>query len=245
MAKHKKRGPKSGSPGKRVLTNLYVQEGLSYAGIAGRYGVTEQTVLRWLRAAGVPARTRSEAASNRQGNRKPSVESLRNMYEVERLSYPKIAERQGVTVRAVLKWMREYGIEPRSKSEAISEAGLGRPWTARQYAAHAYRQTDEYRAAQAERFRGEKSHLWRGGKIQGETLRMQGYEWRQRRKECYERDNWTCQECGVHCTSRGKTKIQAHHIVSRRSGGGDDLANLVTLCMSCHHRREHAERREE
>ena len=64
--------------------------------------------------------------------------------------------------------------------------------------------------------------------------------------ECYIRDNGKCQDCGVKCLSKAEAKrrnlphriVQAHHIIARRNGGGDELSNLVTLCVSCHHKRE-------
>ena len=58
-------GPPSQSPGREVLSDLYVDQGLSYEGIARRYGVTRTTVKRWFRAAGIPPRSLSEAAKNR------------------------------------------------------------------------------------------------------------------------------------------------------------------------------------
>jgi 5-methylcytosine-specific restriction endonuclease McrA len=35
-----------------------------------------------------------------------------------------------------------------------------------------------------------------------------------------------------------KLKIACHHVIRRRDGGTDELSNLVTLCASCHMRRE-------
>lgn len=54
--------------------------------------------------------------------------------------------------------------------------------------------------------------------------------WHEIRKIVYKRDNWTCQECGVHC--HADTKIQAHHI--DYDTNNNDLTNLITLCVSCH-----------
>ena len=176
---------------------------------------------------------------------RPTGDVLSRLYNEDKLSHRQIGRLFGVTEGAVSKWMRKEGIPIRPFSEAQRLIKTGKPWTEKERAAHmAYRATPEYREKQASRQRGEKSHLWKGGKIKDEALRLQGWQWRYRRKECYARDNWTCQDCGVHCTSRGKTKIQAHHIVSRRNGGSDDLTNLVTLCISCHHKREWTERKE-
>jgi len=71
-------------------------------------------------------------------------------------------------------------------------------------------------------------------------------EWARIRHAVYERDNWICQECGVKCLNTRDSKahpnrkIQCHHIIRRRDGGLDVPENLVTLCMSCHHKRERA-----
>jgi 5-methylcytosine-specific restriction endonuclease McrA len=58
-------------------------------------------------------------------------------------------------------------------------------------------------------------------------------DWNVIRKEVYERDNWECQECHIHC--RGNTTkdiIQCHHIDYDIENIDKD--NLITLCKSCH-----------
>jgi 5-methylcytosine-specific restriction endonuclease McrA len=56
--------------------------------------------------------------------------------------------------------------------------------------------------------------------------------WNEIRRVVYKRDHWLCQECGVHCSDRDKTKIACHHIDYNISN--NDLSNLITLCASCH-----------
>jgi hypothetical protein len=56
--------------------------------------------------------------------------------------------------------------------------------------------------------------------------------WHEIRKLVYKRDNYECQECGVHCRQEGKDKIQCHHIDYDITN--NDLSNLITLCASCH-----------
>jgi len=48
---------------------------------------------------------------------------------------------------------------------------------------------------------------------------------------CLMRDGYTCQQC-----SHQNVRLQAHHIVFREHGGKDTLANLLTLCETCHSR---------
>ncbi|QGX93466.1 HNH endonuclease (plasmid) [Haloplanus rallus] len=62
-------------------------------------------------------------------------------------------------------------------------------------------------------------------------------DWDARRQAVYERDNYTCQDCGLrsgpHAGDGGAT-LHAHHLISLRDGGGHHLANLVTVCQYCH-----------
>ena len=50
------------------------------------------------------------------------------------------------------------------------------------------------------------------------------------RAHALDRDNYTCQICGVK-----NTRLEVHHIKYRSQGGSDDLDNLITLCEDCHH----------
>lgn len=47
---------------------------------------------------------------------------------------------------------------------------------------------------------------------------------------CLMRDGYTCQQC-----RKQHVRLQAHHIVFKGQGGKDTLANLLTLCETCHH----------
>lgn len=61
-----------------------------------------------------------------------------------------------------------------------------------------------------------------------------GYRnWRDKVKE---RDNWICQECGC----QNKQKLHAHHIVRWEEDESKrfDITNGITLCNSCHAKKE-------
>lgn len=47
------------------------------------------------------------------------------------------------------------------------------------------------------------------------------------RWEVWERDNFTCQDCGT------RRHLSVDHIVAESNGGTLDLANLRTLCIRC------------
>jgi len=56
-------------------------------------------------------------------------------------------------------------------------------------------------------------------------------DWDARRKAVYERDNYTCQDCGLRSgphAGDGGAILHAHHLISLRDGGQHHLANLVT-----------------
>ena len=55
------------------------------------------------------------------------------------------------------------------------------------------------------------------------------YGYSNAREHALVRDNYTCQCCG-----KNNCRVEVHHIVFRRNGGGDTLENLITLCENCH-----------
>lgn len=59
-------------------------------------------------------------------------------------------------------------------------------------------------------------------------------DWRQRAATVYERDGYTCQNCGAQGGPLGDAELHAHHIVDVSSGGSHAPSNLVTLCQECH-----------
>lgn len=88
-------------------------------------------------------------------------------------------------------------------------------------------------------FTGENNEMWRGG---GEYY--YGDNWRSQRRKARERDNYTCQRCGIKEEDNNK-QLSVHHIKLFRSFNGDyksanQLDNLITLCEPCH-RAVHAE----
>lgn len=212
----------SGSPGGDILHALYVDAEMSYAEIGQRYGVSNQTVMRWVKKAGITPRTRSEATKLGSPKRVITPE-----YRA------KLAEN--------LKKARANVTELSRKKQGLAQRGRtapnkGKKWTPEERATHmAVRTTDEYREKIAVAHRGEKNGNWKdGASYHDPDLRT--WTWKRARAACYERDGWTCQDCRVKC--HNGVRIQAHHIIPRRHGGGDELENLVTLCASCHRKRE-------
>ncbi len=163
---------------------------------------------------------------------RPEAAELYSLYVVKQLTLRGIGDLCDVTQATVRNWLVEASVPIRTKKESahlFGTCGIRSP---------------AHRIALSTRQRGEKHWNWKGGvSSEGARLRASSF-WHKRRHECYARDNWLCQDCQCKCTNtrdsktRPKQKIQAHHIIGRRDGGSDSLSNLITLCMSCHHRRE-------
>lgn len=223
------------NPGEETLRRLYVGESKSLAEIARLYGVNKTSVSTWLRQAGISTRSISEATilSGKYG--------VHSEAHREKLRANAVIARQHITPEGLKRGgEKRRGRTPPNK---------GVPWSDEVRAKHmATRATDEYKENLAASLRGEKNYNWKGGVTPESAKQLQGWPWRKRRHEVYARDNWTCQDCGCHCLNsrdarlHPKRKIQAHHIVARRDGGSDELENLVTLCMSCHHKRERGDK---
>jgi HNH endonuclease len=58
-------------------------------------------------------------------------------------------------------------------------------------------------------------------------------DWHIMRQQVLERDNYTCQGCGI-SEKECHRSLDVHHKIPYNKGGLDVLDNLVTLCPKCH-----------
>lgn len=63
-----------------------------------------------------------------------------------------------------------------------------------------------------------------------------GDDWPETRRIILQRDNYTCQRCGVTHRPPKHGKLHVHHIMPLGWGGGNAHSNLQTLCHPCHAR---------
>lgn len=80
-------------------------------------------------------------------------------------------------------------------------------------------------------FAGENHNRWKGG-----DRKYRGAHWYRAQEERRKFDGYKCQDCGKHQASQNR-KLDVHHIIDFKDGGGNDLSNLITLCRSCHNKR--------
>ena len=85
---------------------------------------------------------------------------------------------------------------------------------------------------------GAKSNFWKGGKSSEYTKLKNSIEWKNWRRAVFERDDYTCQECGErNYKGNGKSIwIHPHHIKSRSEYPElqFEISNGITLCRDCH-----------
>jgi len=87
--------------------------------------------------------------------------------------------------------------------------------------------------------RGEKSHFWKGGVSKLKRYKhYNNIDYRKWRKLVFERDNYTCQECGNKSKKGNPVIIHPHHIKSytKYPELRYNINNGITLCILCHHR---------
>lgn len=141
---------------------------------------------------------------------------LRQKYLEERLSTNKISMILYGSISSsgnVIRWFKLFGIPLRTQSEAIKGVMAGEKHP--QYGK-----------------RGSLSHHYNPNipdEVREEKRKRP--EYKDVVDKCFERDNWTCQKCGV----RGGN-INAHHIENWKDHPDKryNLDNLVTLCEKCH-----------
>lgn len=233
---------------KDSLYDLYVNERLTTTEIAELLGKSNSTISNWLKKYEIPIRDNREA----QRPVVPTKEQLYDLYIVQELSIDTIRARLRSSEPSISRLLEEYNIPKRDKTEKCAGWNRGIPISQQQkdvLSAHAKARTGEKsprygaklststRKKIAGSLKGKyRKHLnpnWKNGGITKFRKIIHGqYEYKDWRKAVYERDKYTCQQCGK--PSNGD--IQAHHIHPVRACPERilDVSNGITLCVSCH-----------
>lgn len=88
--------------------------------------------------------------------------------------------------------------------------------------------SEETRRKMSENNKGAKGSNWQGGK----SFEPYSADWTDNLKESIRiRDNFTCQECGIHQDELDR-KLDVHHINYNKKNLNPN--NLISLCRTCH-----------
>lgn len=144
-------------------------------------------------------------------------EWLYQKYVIEELSTTEIADISDCTYKNISFWMKKHGI----KGRTISEARKVKHWG----------QYGEDNPMWNKK--GELNHNWKGGITADRQSFYVSDEWK---KVCFfiwNRDNATCQRCGI--KEKDGVPFHIHHIVSfKEIEIRSEERNLVLLCKICH-----------
>jgi len=91
--------------------------------------------------------------------------------------------------------------------------------------------TQKHKDNIAEAMKGEGNHQWKGGVSKLNHRLRTNIRFKKWREEVFERDDWTCQDCG----ERG-CELHPHHILplAEHPEFAYDIDNGITLCVPCH-----------
>jgi len=81
--------------------------------------------------------------------------------------------------------------------------------------------------------KGKLHYNYLDGRSKLVSPRRYGDDWENIRFLVYERDNYTCQDCGI-TTEKNKRALDVHHKIPFLESFDNSIGNLITLCASCH-----------
>lgn len=148
--------------------------------------------------------------------------------------------------------LEKYGVDNPSKSEIIQQKIYKHMMDT--YGVKSYTQTDEFkqymRSFCLEKYgipyppqlnlthvKGKHHPRWTGVHARDKEYR-QTFEYRDWRKYIMQKDNFTCQCCGLPANNKEKIKIHVHHIFSVKGHPEliHDKSNGICLCSKCHYK---------
>ncbi len=137
-------------------------------------------------------------------------DKLIKLYYLEGLSLRQIADHFGVNPQLIFRNMIRYNLPTRNLSDSHSGKS---PWN-----------------------KGIQSNQLVWNNLGGNRLKWRGKDWEIQRAKRLSIDNHTCQDCGF--SSNNPHEITVHHLVLFRLLKNNNLDNLITLCRSCHTKRD-------
>ncbi len=96
--------------------------------------------------------------------------------------------------------------------------------------------SEEAKRKNSEAHKGVKSYLWKGGVSSLNKIIRASLDYKLWRTAVFERDNYTCRECGERGKQGHRIRLNSHHIESFALYPNlrFKLSNGLTLCVACH-----------
>lgn len=224
---------------KEKLNDLYWNRGLTTKQIGDKFNADKSAVYLWLKKYNIPRKKLGHQ------NKKFSLtkEELHDLYYNKNMTMQEIANETNVTIGAICRWMKIYGIPSRTISHWMSreknpswKGGLakvickncGKEFERPKCHVTKYNSNFCSDKCKYEYRVGKNASNWKGG------ISFEPYSPdfnKKLKRQIRERDNHTCQECG-------KTKEELgyepaiHHIDYDKNNNNPN--NLICLCNSCH-----------
>lgn len=209
------------------LMNLSAKN--SGADIGRVYGITSGAVYYKMRVFGIPSHKKQP-----KNKFLPSRDELQSLYKS--MTMEQIAQHYGVGETTVFMRLKEYGIEPISRSDRLT----GKPKSL----SHRLAMSESTRASGVRS--GSRNGNWKGGiSAKGKVGRSKAayHDWK---AAVLAKSAWKCAVCGVEhghvCDCCGaRHLLHAHHIKSfaDRPDLRYEVSNGVALCSKCHFDEHH------
>lgn len=234
------------------LNQKYVVEGLSMAAIAKLAGCSTPTIQNYLRKFGIPTRSVSQALTGRRLSEKHKTKVIQNVIKAnEERRLNGVSEEEKVRLAAIrptmtgkchsevtkakMRKVRQGKKISEESKRKISEARVGK------YAGSNHPLYGQTR----EDMKGENNPNWNGGVTTLYKQIRETIQYKQWRKACFERDDYTCKFCGQrggdlhvdHITTYASIIAKCQIISVEETIGCTelwDVGNGRTLCITCH-----------
>ena len=136
--------------------------------------------------------------------------------------------------KSVLKWHKEVGHSQETKDKIRESQKKNKQLFSQQKMGvknpmYGKTPSEEVKEKIRIKLKGSNAWNWQGG-----VAYYRGEDWNEKRKLCYKRDKYICQDCGI---VRSKSLLAAHHLIAWRLTKDNSLENLITLCLKCHGKR--------
>ena len=197
---------------KDILTKLYITEKKSIPMIAKELNYDTSQLSRQLKKYGIPTRDNKEAFKNWWDN-------------IDDEEKDKV--RKNLSERAKINLVKNRNKTIISKrKDRVVPAGMS---------LKEYMKTPEYRMKLSKANGGKNNAMYKEDLSEEHRIKTRGiFGYKKWSRQVRERDNYTCQVCGLH--TKEPNKLHAHHLESYDTHPELrlELSNGITLCSYCH-----------